>query len=96
MIYHPGIKEPEIKEIPNDIKAFQAIVRGYIEVITFLKDRNDILLVCNEEGKLLNLPPNRKVNGDTICGDFFIVRAEGAEFVSLTELDIKAVKKFFS
>lgn len=34
-----------------------AIVGGYIEIIN-AKGKNEMLLVCNEEGKLNGLPPN--------------------------------------
>ena len=72
--------QPYIKEIKNNLRSMQEVVGGYIEVIYPFDDRN-IALVCNEEGKLEGLTPNRflldRNSGicDFICGDFFLCYA---------------------
>lgn len=71
---------PYTKEIKGDLKSMQEIVGGYIEVI-YPFDDGEIALVCNEEGKLLDLMPNRFILNrntgvcDYICGDFFLCYA---------------------
>lgn len=82
--------EPEIKFIDNTLKAKQKIVGGLIEVIDF---EDDTLIVCNEEGKLLDLPPNTIFDMDYIAGDYFVVGNdfENADFKSLTDEQIKNV-----
>jgi hypothetical protein len=49
-------KKPEVRMIPDTLEARQAIVGGYIEVAARLRD---IILVCNEEGKLERLLYNK-------------------------------------
>ena len=49
----------------------QRVVGGLIEEI----DLNDnTVLVCNEEGKLMNLQANRSVGRDVVAGTFFYCR----------------------
>lgn len=82
--------EPEIKFIDNTLKSKQKLVGGLIEVLEF---EDDTLIICNEEGKLLNLPPNTLFDMDYIAGDYFIVGNdfENADFKSLTDEQIQNV-----
>ena len=41
--------------IPNTLKALQETVGGYIETVTL---DNGVVLICNEEGKLRDMPYN--------------------------------------
>ena len=41
--------------IPNTLKALQEAVGGYIETVTL---DNGVVLICNEEGKLRDMPYN--------------------------------------
>lgn len=75
-------------DIENDLASFQGLVGGYIEVVTL---GDGICLVCNEEGKLLNMRPVAFLNADgkpfdTINGDCILCRADDdGEFASLDE-----------
>ena len=75
---------PEVREIDGSLKTMQSIVDGLIQAIPLIDDL-DTVLVCNDEGKLLNLPANRGLrdeNGqiyDIVCGTFFICGAPGAD-----------------
>ncbi|HCJ56617.1 MAG TPA: hypothetical protein DHV55_04065 [Clostridiaceae bacterium] len=73
---------PVIKEIQNDLDGLQAEVGGLIQVIGL---EDGCLLVCNDEGKLNGMKPNRWFYDDIICGPFFICgdSMEG-DFISLT------------
>lgn len=92
LIVEPN-KEPYESFLDNKLKAMQRIVDGYIEVVKLDKDT---ALVCNEEGKLIGLEGNRRVNQDVIAGTFFIVgdNNEG-EFISLTEEQISKYQEKF-
>lgn len=79
----PG-QAPETVTMPNTLEVFQEAVGGYIETVGL--DASAVL-VCNEEGKLIGLPANRQVGGDTIAGTFLIVGAEDGEFCSLSDGD---------
>lgn len=84
-------KIPEIMNIENTLEAKQELVGGLIEVVSGLKD--DILLVCNEEGKLTNLLPNLMFDFDYIAGDCFFVGDDydNGDFKSLTDEQINEV-----
>ncbi len=45
------------------------------------------VLICNEVGKLIGLPANRRVGGDTIAGTFLIAGSVDGEFCSLSAED---------
>lgn len=80
-------KSPYVTEIENELHALQSIVDGYIETILA---RSDIILVCNEEGKLIGLPHNRTIHGEPIVGTFFLTASNyDGEFISLTDEQIK-------
>lgn len=84
-------KIPEIMNIENTLEAKQELVGGLIEVVGGLKD--NILLVCNEEGKLANLLPNLMFDFDYIAGDCFFVGDDygNGDFKSLTDNQINEV-----
>ena len=94
--------QPYTKEIKGDLRSMQEIVGGYIEAV-YPFDDEEIALVCNEEGKLEGLTPNRFIlnrnNGicDFICGDFFLcyAPADSDNFESMPEnLIQKYIEKF--
>ena len=80
---------PKLIEIENTLKAKQKIVGGYIEVV-YLQNDNDVLLICNEEGKINGLKLNRDIGYDIIAGPFLVVGNdyENGDFKSLTEEQI--------
>ena len=81
------MKEPYPAEVENTLEGLQKAVGGYIETV-YLED--DVVLVCNEEGKLIGLPGNRSLGNDIIAGTFFVVGSnDEGEFVSLTEDKIR-------
>lgn len=50
----PG-ERPRVTVIADTLEAMQSIVGGYIEIVGFTEEN---VIVCNEEGRLLNLPEN--------------------------------------
>lgn len=71
----PG-KAPEIVTLTNKLHDLQDAVsigapeRGLIEA-TGLEP--GVVMLTNEEGKLIGLPPNRVLYGDIICGVFYVM-----------------------
>ena len=93
--------QPYTTEIKGDLESMQAVVGGYIQAIYPFDD--EVALVCNEEGKINGLMPNRYLldrnNGvcDFICGDFFLCSApaESEHFESMPDdLIQKYIDKF--
>ena len=87
---------PEEIEIDNTLEAKQEIVGGYIECV-YLPNDDSVVLICNEEGKLLGLPFNRDIGQDIIAGPFIIVGddPEIGEDRSLTDEQIKKYQNVF-
>ena len=52
-VKEPG-KAPEKREVSDDLKTLQSIVGGYVETVTF----GDVVVLCDEEGKLKGKPKN--------------------------------------
>ena len=83
---------PYVANIKGDLESMQKIVGGYIEAV-YPFDDEEIALVCNEEGKINGLMPNRfllysnNAICDFICGDFFLCSApaDSENFESMPE-----------
>lgn len=95
----PGCK-PERITMPHTLEAMQHMVGGYIQAIYPYED--PVAIVCNEEGKISALEPNRAVRDldtneiiDIICGTFFICGLNEDDFCSLTEEQITKYSKLF-
>lgn len=84
-------RTPEVIEIDDTLEAKQKLVGGLIEVVPY----GDYELICNEEGKLLELYPNIVGDYDIICGNIFLANDdyENAGFKDLTEKDIEFLKE---
>ena len=92
---------PEVKEINDSLKEMQGIVGGYIQSIYPFEE--PVALVCNDEGKLMDLPANRGLrdeNGqiyDIVFGTFFLcgAPADSDHFTSLTPEQIEQYRNMF-
>ena len=93
VLYKAPGEAPRTMVIPNELGVLQQLVGGYIEVVKIGR----ILIIVNEEGKLEQLEKNFRVEAydDTICGSAVFVRANGAEFDSLTGKDIEELREAF-
>lgn len=90
IVYLKVNEEPKVMEIENTLEAKQKLVGGLIEEVPF---RRGISLICNEEGKILNLKPNLFFKDDFIAGDCFFIGDDGMseDFKSLTNEQVKTV-----
>lgn len=91
-------KPARIGTIDNALQAMKDIVNGYIEAV-YVTD--NIMLICNEEGKICNLPLNfiidNKLLTDGIHGNVFFTKVnEDGDNVSLNDNDIKCIEQFAS
>ena len=94
-------RRPEIREIDGSLRSMQEVVGGWIQAL-FPFDE-PLALVCNDEGKLMNLPANRGLrdkNGqiyDIVCGTFFLCGApsDSDHFTSLTTEQIERYRERF-
>ena len=101
LVIEPG-KQPVVKEIGNTLKDMQRMVGGYIQA--YYPWMDEVAIICNDEGKIMDLPFNRPVFGehgelvDIIAGTFFLGGAppEEEHFVSLTEPQIAWLSRRFA
>ena len=93
-------RRPEVREIDDSLKVMQDIVGGLIQPIYF---DDSVALICNDEGKLMNLPANRGLRDkdgqiyDIVFGTFFLCGAppDSDHFTSLTPEQIERYKERF-
>lgn len=78
--------------INNTLERIQMIVKGYIECVSLASstlgmDGNCVLpglaIICNEEGRLMDLPHNCVVDGIDFCGTIIAVGTKGDEFADI-------------
>lgn len=92
-------KAARITEIDASLQGCQEAVGGYIEAISPFQD--DVCMVCNEEGRINGMPPNRSIytaNGERsqiIFGPAFICGSGIEDFESLTDEQAERYKRMF-
>jgi len=97
----------EVKlDFSHTLENMQEVVGGYIEAITIREDSigRRITVWINEEGKLINLPPNFAIideeSGrllDVVMGDVLITSCDvEGEIVSLTDEELEFVRRSFN
>ena len=91
MVKRPG-EPPRHVNISNNLEALQKNVEGYIETFTLA---DDLVIICNEEGRLMGLPHNCTVCGVDFVGDIVFAGVKGEEFADLP-CDWKVFKTVFS
>ena len=94
-------KKPVVQDIDTGLESMQKIVGGSIEAVYPFDD--PVVLIANEEGKLLGLPLNRALRDDDgeiydiISGTFFLCAAppDSEHFESLTDQQVKTFMERF-
>lgn len=94
-------KDPYVKEIDGSLERMRAIVGGYIQAVEPFEDPN-VLLVCNEDGKILGLPENRFLRDkdgrpyDIVRGTFFLAQSSGERLCSLADKHIQTYTRLYT
>ena len=96
------LEMPAVRDIASDLESMQKIVGGSIQAIYPFDE--PVALICNEEGKLLNLPLNRALRDDEgnvydiISGTFFVcaVPPDSDHFTGLTDQQVKTYIERFA
>lgn len=87
VVYFKVGKEPEVGNMVNSVDGMQrAIGGGYAQVINI--GVKDMVILCDEEGLMKELPYNRGLRGD-----WLIVGTRGEEFISLTDQQAEWIKQ---
>ena len=92
-------KLPEVCELENELEALQKAVSigaDYQGLIEILYVNEGICILCNEEGKLIGLEPNRRIRNDILCGVFYVTGQDReGNLTSLTDDEIETFKSIF-
>ena len=92
-------KLPEVCELENELEALQKAVSigaDYTGLIEILYVNERICILCNEEGKLIGLEPNRRIRNDILCGVFYVTgQDEEGNLTSLSDDDLETFKSVF-
>ena len=96
------MEAPFVKHISGTLNSMQKIVGGTIQAI-YPFENPEIALICNDEGKLMRLRPNRALfdkDGnivDIVAGTFFLCSApaDNENFEGLNDAQIETYKKRF-
>ena len=91
---------PKVIVLENNLTALQNAVsigadyRGLIEVIDL---DEKACIICNEEGKMIGLEPNRRLGNDILCGVFYVAgQNKNGNFVSLDDSQITRYSQIFA
>ena len=77
IIKRPDEKKGHVTSISNTLENLQRNVEGLIETYTLF---GDTIIICNEEGKLQNLPINCVCGGELFVGTIIVCGRDEAEF----------------
>ena len=98
LMVEPG-KHPCVVELKNDLDSLQkAVSLGAPEqgLIEFVYIEDNVSILCNEEGKLIGLEPNRRLGEDILCGVFYVVAENNnGDLKSLTQEQQERYSKMF-
>lgn len=95
------LETPTVADIASSLSAMQEVVGGYIQAVYPFEE--PVALICNDEGKLMGLPPNRALRTesgeiyDIIAGTFFLCGAppDSDHFADLTPEQIETFLRYF-
>ena len=79
------IKRPEepvghMTWISDTLENLQKHVEGYIETLTIA---SDMVVICNEEGRIRNLPYNCTIENHDFVGTIILAGVDGDEFADV-------------
>ena len=90
---------PEVVMLDNNLEALQRAVSvgaDYVGLIEIIDIDDKACILCNEEGKLIQLEPNRRFYDDVLCGVFYVTgQSKDGELTSLSDSLIEHYKKMF-
>lgn len=95
-------KKPFVQNIDDTLTSMQQIVGGTIQAVYPFEE--PVALICNDEEKLLNLPPNRALRDSNgaiygiVAGTFFLCAApvDSDRFECLTDEQVQIYLERFA
>ena len=98
LMVEPG-KHPKVVTLKDDLDSLQKAVSigaDYQGLIEFVSLGNGDCIMCNEEGKLIGLEGNRRLEHDILVGVFYVMSEnDEGELLSLTDEKIRYYSERF-
>ena len=95
----PG-KAPEMVTLTNTLEDLQKAVSigaDYVGLIEIVDLDSKTCILCNEEGKLIGLEPNRILGRDILCGVFYVYGQDRCgNLTSLKDDKLEFYKDYFA
>lgn len=79
LVKRPG-EIPRHVAVSNSLEALQKNVGGKIQTVTL---PDNVVVICNEEGRIMNLPYNCTIRGVSLVGTILMVGNGGEDFTDL-------------
>ncbi len=76
IVKRPDEQYGHMTHVSNTLENLQKTVGGNIEIVNY----KNVLIICNESGKLLGLEPNIYLLNDMIVGDIIVCGFKDDEF----------------
>lgn len=77
IVKRPDEKYGHMTNISNSLQNLQRTVEGYIETLTIT---DELVIICNEEGLIKELPFNVRMSGVDLVGTIIVCGVDGDEF----------------
>ena len=89
--FKPVGKRPSLVDVERTTEAIQKLIGGYFELVHLA---SDAVILCDEEGKLKNLPYNCTVCGTRYYGPIILAGTIGSNLSSVNKSTITLVEKW--
>ena len=82
IVKRPDEEYGHMTNVSNSLENLQRIVEGPIETLTLRWEpgREPIVVICNEEGLINDLPYNCTIGGHQLFGEIVVCGVDGEEF----------------
>ena len=77
--------------VSNSLENLQRAVGGYIEAVRIT---SDLVVICDEDGRLKGLPYNFSLGGHSFFGDVLLAGVKGEDFSDIP-MTFKEAQRFF-
>ncbi len=84
---------PYESEIENTLEGEQAAVEGQVQ---YLHNGDGTIIVANDDGKMIGMEGNRRIDGDVLVGPVFIAGDTGEALCSLSDEQLRKYAERFA
>ena len=83
VVKRPDEKYGHSTYVSDTLENLQQTVDGYVEAVTLYNELGDIIVLCDEHGRLKDKEPNFTLNGIDFVGTVMVCGTDGEEFADI-------------